>query len=91
VSSGNGLIVEGLQERYNAGLIKRVLIVCPLSIMQSAWQNDLFKFAMHRTCSIAHSHSRDKRLKAAASGTDFVICNFDGLDIIKDEVVQGRL
>ena len=25
------------------GLIKRVLVVCPLSIMKSAWQEDLFK------------------------------------------------
>ena len=27
--------------------VTRVLIVCPLSIMQSAWQADLFKFAVH--------------------------------------------
>ena len=29
-------------------IIKRVLVICPLSIMDSAWRNDLFKFAMHR-------------------------------------------
>ena len=34
------------------GLIKRVLVVCPLSIMRSAWQQDLFKFAIHRTVSV---------------------------------------
>ncbi len=27
------------------GLVKRVLVLCPLSIMKSAWQQDLFKFA----------------------------------------------
>ena len=30
------------------GIIDRVLIVCPLSIMDSAWRDELFKVAMHR-------------------------------------------
>ena len=42
----------------NQGLVKRVLVICPLSIMQSAWQADLFKTAMHRTCAIAHEIGR---------------------------------
>ena len=31
------------------GLVQRVLVICPLSIMRSAWQADLFKFAVHRS------------------------------------------
>jgi SNF2 family DNA or RNA helicase len=58
--------------------------------MQSAWQNDLFRFAMHRTVAIAHSHSRDKRIQAVQSDAEFVICNFDGLDIIKDAVRENE-
>lgn len=74
----------------NIGRIKRVLVLCPLSIMQSAWEGDLFKFAMHRTCAIAHSHSKDKRIEAIHSGAEFVICNFDGLAVIKDEVAKAK-
>jgi SNF2 family DNA or RNA helicase len=40
--------------------VYRVLIVCPLSIMQSAWQADLFKFAMHRKVGVAYG-DRHKR------------------------------
>ena len=29
------------------GEVKRVLIICPLSIMYSAWQNDIFNTCMH--------------------------------------------
>ena len=36
------------------GHIKRVLVVCPLSIMQAAWQRDLFNFAIHRSVGVAH-------------------------------------
>ena len=71
-------------------VINRVLVICPLSIMQSAWENDLFKFAMHRTCAIAHSYSKEKRVKALDSGADFVIINYDGLEIIKDEIVAQK-
>jgi SNF2 family DNA or RNA helicase len=71
------------------GFIRRVLVLCPLSIMSSAWEADLFKFAMHRTVAIAHSYSRDKRIAAVRSGAEYVICNFDGLEIIKDEIKDG--
>jgi SNF2 family DNA or RNA helicase len=72
------------------GFIKRVLILCPLSIMQSAWQNDLFKFAMHRTVGIAHSYAREKRIAVVRSDVEFVVCNFDGLEIIKDEIIKNN-
>lgn len=81
-----GSVIWAADYLMSIGLIRRVLILCPLSIMQSAWQNDLFRFAMHRTVAIAHSHSRDKRIKAVQSDAEFVVCNFDGLDIIKDAI-----
>jgi len=73
----------------NLGKIRRVLVLCPLSVMASAWEADLFKFVMHRSCSIAHSYSKEKRIAAVKNGADFVICNYDGLDIIKEEVKQS--
>jgi hypothetical protein len=56
--------------------------------MKSAWQNDLFKFAMHRTCDIAYG-DRKKRAKIINGGAEFVIINFDGLAIVKDDVAKG--
>jgi SNF2 family DNA or RNA helicase len=58
--------------------------------MQSAWEADLFKFAMHRTCAIAHSYSKEKRIQAIQSDADFVIINYDGLEIIKDEISNAK-
>ena len=70
------------------GLVKRVLIVCPLSIMKSAWQQDLFKFAVHRSCDIAYG-KREQRVKVIQAGAEFVVVNFDGLEIIKNEIANG--
>lgn len=70
------------------GEVNRVLVLCPLSIMKAAWQSDLFKFAMHRSCSIAHGDAKT-RSKVINAGADFVIINFDGLAVVKDEVMKG--
>jgi SNF2 family DNA or RNA helicase len=70
------------------GLVKRVLVICPLSIMKSAWQNDLFKFAIHRTVSVAYGAAR-KRKEIVNAGAEFVIINFDGVGIVKKEIMAG--
>ena len=72
----------------NLGMVKRVLVVCPLSIMKSAWQNDLFKFACHRSCDIAYGDKK-KRAKIIEGGTEFVIINFDGLAIVQETIAAG--
>jgi len=69
-------------------VIRRVLIVCPLSIMKAAWQQDLFKFAMHRSCSVAHGTSTTRK-KILSANSEFVIVNFDGVAVIKDEIMNG--
>jgi SNF2 family DNA or RNA helicase len=73
----------------NLGLIKRVLVVCPLSIMDSAWRADLFSFAIHRTVDIAYG-SRDKRKKIISSDAEFIIINYDGIEIIADEIEKAN-
>lgn len=68
--------------------INRVLVICPLSIMKSAWQEDLFKFAMHRTCSVAHGTSAVRK-KIINAGSEFVVINFDGVAVVKEEILNG--
>lgn len=68
--------------------IRRVLVICPMSIMDVAWRADLFKFAMHRTVDIAHG-SADKRRAVIRGNAEFVVINFDGVEIVADEIEQG--
>ena len=70
------------------GLVKRVLIVCPLSIMHSAWQQDLFKFAVHRHVDVAYG-SANKRKQIVSGVAEYVIINFDGVEIVKNEIIHG--
>ena len=68
--------------------VKRVLVICPLSIMQSAWLDDLFTCAMHRTAAICHGRYA-KRVQVIESEAEFVIINYDGVEIVKKELAGG--
>ena len=69
-------------------IITRVLVICPLSIMDSAWRDDLFTFATHRTVSVAYGASA-KRKKIIEEGSEYVIINYDGVAIVSDEIKKG--
>jgi len=73
----------------NQGKIKRVLIVCPLSIMYSAWQGDIFNTCMHRTSIVCHG-TAEKRRKIINSDYEFVIINYDGVNIVKEEIIRAN-
>lgn len=68
--------------------VKRVLVICPLSIMYSAWQNDVMNTAMHRSVAVAHG-TASKRQKIIHGGYDFVVINYDGVAIVKDDIING--
>ena len=67
------------------GLVKRVLIICPLSIMYSAWQADIFKTAMHRSVAVAYGDA-NKRKKIINGVYEFVIINYDGVGIVAEDI-----
>ena len=81
-------VIWAVDYLMSIGAVKRVLVVCPLSIMKSAWQQDLFKFAIHRTVSVAYGSAK-KRKEIIGGGSEFVVINFDGVEIVKDEIING--
>ena len=83
-----GSVIWAADYLIKIGIIKRVLVICPLSIMDSAWRADLFKFAMHRHVDIAYG-SKDKRQRVINSNAEFVIINYDGLEIVAEDVAKG--
>jgi len=70
------------------GVIHRVLVICPLSIMDAAWRRDLFKTAMHRSVAIAHG-DREQRTNIIKGGAEIVIINYDGVGIVEKHIAAG--
>jgi SNF2 family DNA or RNA helicase len=73
------------------GLVRRALILCPLSIMHAAWMSDLNNSIIHRSAIVAHHPQAARRIEMVQSDYEFVICNYDGLNLIADEInADGR-
>jgi len=70
------------------GRVNRVLVVCPVSIMETAWRSDLFRTVMHRTVAIAQGTKKQRQ--AIVNGDyEFVIINFDGVKVVAEELRNG--
>ena len=73
------------------GYVQRCLILCPLSIMHDAWMNGISKSVIHRSAIVAHHQQAVRRVEMVQGDYEFVIINYDGLNLITDEVkADGR-
>lgn len=73
------------------GEVRRVLVLCPLSIMHSAWMGDIMNSIMHRSAIVAHHQQAARRIEMIQRDYEIVIANYDGLNLIADEVYNdGR-
>jgi len=71
------------------GQVRRVLILCPLSIMHDAWMNGISKSIIHRSAVVAHHSQATRRIEMIQGDYEFVIINYDGLNLVADEVVAN--
>lgn len=63
------------------GMIRRALILSPLSTIYRVWENEIFQHFMSRRTATVLYGDRQKRLDAATADTDFYIINHDGLGV----------
>jgi SNF2 family DNA or RNA helicase len=69
------------------GVIKRALIVAPLSTLTDVWEREIFKTIPHRRAVVLHGDRR-KRLLRLDEPCDFYIVNHDGIAVIKEELAK---
>jgi SNF2 family DNA or RNA helicase len=68
--------------------VRRVLILCPLSIMDAAWLSEIHRSVIHRSAIIAHHTQAERRVRMIEGDYEFVIVNYDGLKLVADAVVK---
>jgi len=66
--------------------VRRVLILCPLSIMHSAWMGDINRSVIHRSAVVAHHAQASRRIEMIQQDYEIVIANYDGLGLIGQEI-----
>lgn len=66
--------------------VRRCLVICPLSIMHSAWMGDITKSVLHRSAAVAHHAQAARRVEIIKGDYEFVIINYDGVNLVADEI-----
>jgi SNF2 family DNA or RNA helicase len=70
------------------GRIKRVLVICPVSIMQSPWDHEWFRLSPTRHVAVAYG-SAEKRRAAITGPAEVVVINHDGIKFYLNELMKG--
>lgn len=70
---------------YQEGLIKRVLIVAPLSTLSQVWDREIFQYFGKYSVGIVHG-SKAKRQKVLKDHHHFYVINHDGLGVVLDDL-----
>jgi SNF2 family DNA or RNA helicase len=68
------------------GDVRRILVLCPLSIMHSAWMGDINRSVIHRSAIVAHHAQASRRIEMIQHDYEIVIANYEGLNLIADEI-----
>ena len=69
------------------GLVHKVLVVAPLSTLERAWGDEIFRTFPELSFNVLHG-TRDRRLKLLANPADVYIINPAGVGIIKAELAK---
>ena len=69
------------------GLVNRILVVSPLSTLETVWGREIFTNFPGRSYSVLHGSSA-KRRKLLAEQSDFYIINHHGLKVIQEDLAK---
>jgi len=87
MDTGTGKTPTGLEiaNHHNS-----TLVVCPLSIIESAWIKDCNKFYPNKKIVSLWSPLKEKRIKELNTEADIYVINYEGLKIIFNEIIQKK-
>src|SRR5690606_23231806 len=69
------------------GHAQKMLVVSPLSTLERAWADEIFKHFPHLTWAVLYG-TKDRRLKLLKSDVDIYLINHDGIRVIEDELTK---
>jgi len=85
MDTGTGKTAVGLELSTH---YKKTLVICPLSIIKSAWIEDCNKFYPNRKIISLWDSNKSKRLSKLNEEADIYIINFEGLKVIYNDILN---
>lgn len=83
LDTGCGKTLCGIEIAKHLG---RTLVLCPLSIIETAWIDDCHKFYPEIKIANCWSNSKQKRLETLKSNADIYVMNYESFKILKNEI-----
>lgn len=81
--TGTGKTVMGLEI---ANHFNKTLILCPLSVIETAWIDDCHRFYPDKKIINCWGDSRSERSKAIKSNADIYVMNYESYKILRNEI-----
>lgn len=85
--TGTGKTIMGLEIAKH---YEKVLIVCPLSVIETAWVEDCYNFYPNKIIVNCHGNSKEDRIKKLNSIADIYIMNYESFKILKNEILKSN-
>lgn len=85
--TGTGKTLMGLEI---ASHYEKTLVLCPLSIIESAWIEDCNKFYPNKKIISLWNTSKKKRIENLKQQADIYVLNYEGLKIIYNEIIASN-
>ena len=85
--TGTGKTIMGLEiaTHYN-----KTLILCPLSVIETAWIDDCHKFYSNKKITNVWSNSKSNRLKLLNEPADIYVMNYESFKILHNEIRKAN-
>ena len=74
---------------FREGLIKRVLVVAPLSTLTQVWDREIYQYFNHFSVGIVYG-TRKKRQKVLQQMHHFYVINHDGIGVVEKELLAMK-
>ena len=85
LDTGCGKTLSGLEIAKHLG---KTLVLCPLSVIETAWIDDCHKFYPELKITNCHGSSKKNRIEKLHEDSDIYVMNYDSFKIVKNELLK---
>ena len=87
LDTGCGKSVCGLEIAKHLG---KTLVLCPLSVIETAWIDDCHKFYPDLKIINCHGNSKQERINKLHTDSDVYVMNYESFKILKNEILNSN-
>lgn len=87
LDTGCGKSVCGLEIAKHLG---KTLVLCPLSVIETAWIDDCHKFYPELKIINCHGNSKQERIIRLHTNADVYVMNYESFKILKNEILNSN-